>query len=606
MASTNVGSIHYDLTLDKSKFDKGASSVSNKMNKLGASALALTKKIAKVGAAMGAAFTAFGLKTAGDLESARMGFVTLLGSAEEADKTMARIKKEAARTPFEIPGLTTATQLLSSVTKDGDRAIDFLLDVGEGLAAMGKGQSELDRIIVNLQQIGAVGKASMIDIKQFAFAGIPIFDMLKESTGKTGEALQDMIKDGEITFELLEEMFQDATEEGGRFFNAFTNQSGTFNQSLSNMKDTFAIFAADFVEQTGLFDIAKDAMKGISDWVVENKDKIIDFAIEAGKKMKEWGERIFEVAKQIANYLAPKLENLWEKIVTKVIPALKDLWESGLKDVAYFAGVVLIGALGLLIDTFAFLADNIEWVMPVLVAFGALLISAKVLGAINTVVGGITGAGGVVPALGKFATKLGLPALITPWGLIAAAATGMATVIVLQSDKAKRALDGIARKSDDAYDNLKKYHSEFERTGDLDKWKRHLKLVSDQTYIAGRNALIAKEHYSGLQGFVNWALGVKPPSWVAGGGGGGGGFAAGGVPPVGVPSLVGEEGPELFVPHQRGTIIPADKTKNILENSNNNSTMNISSLTVNNQADIMRIERLLGRKQELAQLGFNV
>lgn len=42
-------------------------------------------------------------------------------------------------------------------------------------------------------------------------------------------------------------------------------------------------------------------------------------------------------------------------------------------------------------------------------------------------------------------------------------------------------------------------------------------------------------------------------------------FAAGGDPPVGVPSLVGEEGPELFIPRGSGTIIPADKTKALLQ-----------------------------------------
>ena len=37
------------------------------------------------------------------------------------------------------------------------------------------------------------------------------------------------------------------------------------------------------------------------------------------------------------------------------------------------------------------------------------------------------------------------------------------------------------------------------------------------------------------------------------------GFADGGEPPVGVASLVGERGPELFVPKRAGTIIPNDK-----------------------------------------------
>ena len=36
-------------------------------------------------------------------------------------------------------------------------------------------------------------------------------------------------------------------------------------------------------------------------------------------------------------------------------------------------------------------------------------------------------------------------------------------------------------------------------------------------------------------------------------------FANGGRPPTGKASLVGEKGPELFVPRRSGTIIPNDK-----------------------------------------------
>lgn len=149
-----------------------------------------TAGIVAAGAALGA-FVYQGIKTAAQLETSRQGFITLLGSAEAADKAISRIKKDAAETPFELPGLIQANQLLTSVTKDADRSERFLLNVGKALAAMGKGQPELDRIIVNLQQIGAVGKASMLDLKQFAFAGIPIFDMLKESMKGTGQVVID-------------------------------------------------------------------------------------------------------------------------------------------------------------------------------------------------------------------------------------------------------------------------------------------------------------------------------------------------------------------------------------------------------------------------------
>lgn len=240
--------------------------------------LGVTGALAAVGA-----IGAVGIKTAADLETARAGMITLLGSAEAADKTLTRLKVEAARTPFELPGLVQATQLLSSVTKDGDKSIDILLNIGEGLAAMGKGQSELDRIIVNLQQIAAVGRAGMIDIRQFAFAGIPIFEMLTEQTGLAGEALEDFISDGGVTFEMLTSMFDKANDAGGRFFNAFANQGGTFNQVLSNMKDTLNIFLADLVKSTGIFDGVKKAMAAFNTWLNENKDSIRDAIVWLGK-----------------------------------------------------------------------------------------------------------------------------------------------------------------------------------------------------------------------------------------------------------------------------------------------------------------------------------
>jgi phage-related minor tail protein len=44
-------------------------------------------------------------------------------------------------------------------------------------------------------------------------------------------------------------------------------------------------------------------------------------------------------------------------------------------------------------------------------------------------------------------------------------------------------------------------------------------------------------------------------------------FADGGDPPVGVASLVGERGPELFVPRQAGTIIPNNQLSSVMGQS---------------------------------------
>jgi lambda family phage tail tape measure protein len=83
------------------------------------------------------------------------------------------------------------------------------------------------------------------------------------------------------------------------------------------------------------------------------------------------------------------------------------------------------------------------------------------------------------------------------------------------------------------------------------------------------------------------ALAAQAVSSIFGGGSGGGQgllgalggfvggfFADGGTPPVGVPSVVGENGPELFVPKQSGTIIPNNQLSNALGSSGGGVTYN--------------------------------
>lgn len=58
------------------------------------------------------------------------------------------------------------------------------------------------------------------------------------------------------------------------------------------------------------------------------------------------------------------------------------------------------------------------------------------------------------------------------------------------------------------------------------------------------------------------------------------GYAKGGIPPVGQVSLVGEKGPELFMPSQKGRIIPNNQIKNMNNQAVNiNQTLNISEAT---------------------------
>lgn len=348
-----------------------------------------------------------GVQVAGQLEAMRQGFVTLLGSAEAADKTMARIKQEAARTPFELPGLTSATQALALVTKDGDKAIDVLLNVGKALAAAGKGQAELDRIIANLQQIALTGKITEMDIRQFGMNGVNILEILADHYGTTTAKAGEMVKNSKDAFGDLTAAFQEAGAEGGKFANGFANQAGTFQQIWSNLMDTVNIKLAEFVTQTGIFDFVKKAIQNVIDvlptlvdWLIsvvnffkdlktgieetitnfqEFINKILETEI-ARLVIDQFKTSLDEVWTVIRNSLVPALQEFWNVVKNSLYPAILELWIAlqplmpYLELLAKIIGAALIGALLLLIQVFerviitvtnvlTFLVKLVSWIV---------------------------------------------------------------------------------------------------------------------------------------------------------------------------------------------------------------------------------------------------
>ncbi|MGI4849317.1 MAG: phage tail tape measure C-terminal domain-containing protein [Janthinobacterium lividum] len=69
------------------------------------------------------------------------------------------------------------------------------------------------------------------------------------------------------------------------------------------------------------------------------------------------------------------------------------------------------------------------------------------------------------------------------------------------------------------------------------------------------------------------------------------GFAGGGDPPLNIPSMVGENGPELFVPKGSGTIIPNDQLRG---GGGNNVTINQTN-HIDSRTDMAQIQQMLAR-----------
>lgn len=196
----------------------------------------LTGALGKLGsAALSAAksFVQSGIDYNAQIESYTVSFTNMLSNAEAAQQAMAAIQEDAAKTPFNVEALTQANQLLISAGENAGYSRKVIMALGNAVNAAGGGNAELERMSANLQQIANVGKASAIDIKQFAYAGINIYQVLADYTGKTVQEVQNMT----ISYDTLSQALIAASEEGGRYYGAMDTQSQTMNGRVSTLKD---------------------------------------------------------------------------------------------------------------------------------------------------------------------------------------------------------------------------------------------------------------------------------------------------------------------------------------------------------------------------------
>lgn len=196
-------------------------------------------KLSSAALAAAKSFIQSGIEYNAQIESYRVGLTNMLGSAEAANEAIKAIQEDAARTPFDVESLTQANQLLISAGENAGYSRKVIMALGDAVSAAGGGNAELSRMAANLQQIANVGKASAIDIKQFAYAGINIYQVLADYTGKSVQDVQSMT----VSYDLLSEALIAASEEGGRYYNAMDAQSQTMNGRVSTLKDNVSQLA---------------------------------------------------------------------------------------------------------------------------------------------------------------------------------------------------------------------------------------------------------------------------------------------------------------------------------------------------------------------------
>ena len=222
------------------------------------------------------AFVGMGVGYNAEIETYLTRLTTLTGSADKANQILEQIKKDALKTPFDVASLVQGQSLLLSTGISADQARKDIINLGNAISASGGGNAELSRMAVNLQQIKNVGKASALDIKQFAYAGIDIYGLLADSMGVTREEASQL----DVSYDMLSQALSKASEEGGKYYQAMEKQSTTMAGASSNLKESWQVLAGTLSE--GVFNAIKDLipmLTSLFDWLAQNKTIVLAIMI---------------------------------------------------------------------------------------------------------------------------------------------------------------------------------------------------------------------------------------------------------------------------------------------------------------------------------------
>lgn len=290
------------------------------------------------------------------VEDATTGLTTLLGDSAEAARVIKNTMEDATKTPFSFEGLLNANQQIIASGVSAEKAREDVLNLANAVAASGKGNVELERMVANLAQISNTGKATAMDIRQFGIAGINIYKVLAEATGKPISEVKDM----EISYNMLTMALKRAHEEGGIFYNGLENMSKNTSVKISNLGDTIFTSMVDIFNQ--LKPLTDFVLSGISNGLANIQNYI------SGLNLSAFANNLIAGFKAFNDFMAPVYNSIkihfttaWESVM-KVWNALKQFSSEG--------GAILT----FLRNTLVNLIDAFSWFYNTSVSFLAGLI----------------------------------------------------------------------------------------------------------------------------------------------------------------------------------------------------------------------------------------
>lgn len=294
----------------------------------------MTSMPAMLGAgAVGVGLVAAGKKAialAADLEQAKIGFTTMLGSAQKADAFLRDMAEFAAKTPFQFEDVRNAAQRFLAFGFEAQKVIPILTAVGNAAAALGGSSELINRIALALGQMRAKGKVSGEEMRQLAEAGIPAWEMLAKTIGVSIPEAMQMAQKGLIDVDVALDGF--ISEMNTRFPHMMKKQSETLIGMWSTIKDEVSLSLTVLGEKIIKTFNLKSTLANIRAWLADFRAILEKQGVEAA------------LAKALGAETAKSLMQLFATMKSKTLPMIAELGKK-LLDIAIVAAPYVLDAL---------------------------------------------------------------------------------------------------------------------------------------------------------------------------------------------------------------------------------------------------------------------
>lgn len=233
----------------------------------------------------------------GEFELQQRSLGAILQNKAQADQIFNKTVQLAVKSPFQIKELVTFTKQLAAYRIESDKLYDTtkrLADVSAGLGV------DMGRLILAYGQVKAAAYLRGTEVRQFTEAGINMYGELqklfktRDQADYTTAQIVDMISKRKVTFEDVEQVFENLTSKEGIFYNMQEIQAETLQGKISNLKDSIDVMLNSIGKAN------EDTLKGSIDTVkvlIDNWETVVNIAkafapIIASMAITVWAKKI--------------------------------------------------------------------------------------------------------------------------------------------------------------------------------------------------------------------------------------------------------------------------------------------------------------------------